>query len=394
MTTVNSLFSNVVISVLKLNFKKLQMKRIIFMITLFVSLFSVASVSAQNQEKAIKQSTITDNMFIKANVGGSWSLLNRDAKFWENVNPMATISVGRYLTPSTSIQVSFEGGANEGGQCFVDHTNLTIDGLLNFSNLFGGYNGTPRVVEVVGVLGMGWFHTYGIVDNNASAKAAAEINFNLGKTKTWQINLIPSFTYLPSHAIENSYAALSLGVTYKFKNSNGTHNFVLVDIRDQKEIDWMNDKINTLRQDKEHLISINDKNATTIKDQQSLIEQLTQSCKQARETKVPVELDNVVQFKIGQSKVEELQMANLSQIADVLNENSDLKLEIKGYADAETGTEEINQILSVKRAESVKSVLVNVFGVSPDRITTVGLGSTKQLFKQNDWNRVAIFVKK
>ena len=36
--------------------------------------------------------------------------------------------------------------------------------------------------------------------------------------------------------------------------------------------------------------------------------------------------------------VAEVQMANLAQIAKVLKENSDLKIEIKGFADAKTGT--------------------------------------------------------
>ena len=87
-------------------------------------------------------------------------------------------------------------------------------------------------------------------------------------------------------------------------------------------------------------------------------------------------------------------MANLSQIAKVLNENSDLNIEIKGYADKDTGTAELNQKLSEQRALNVKNVLVNTFNIDEKRISTVGVGATEQLFDENNWNRVAIFVSK
>lgn len=363
-------------------------KIILFLMTLMLT------INMNAQEKAVKTSKVTDNVFISINGGGSWSLMNRDSKFWDNVNPMATINVGRYLTPITGLQVSFEAGAGEGGQCFVDHTNLTLDGLLNMSNLFGGYNGTPRVFEVVGVLGAGWFHTYGNISNSASAKAAIELNFNLGKAKAWQLNIIPSYTYLAPKAIENSYAALSAGFTYKFKNSNGTHNFVLVDVRSQSEIDLLNEQINSLREKTELMAKQNAQNETVINSQLKTIEELTKCCQKARDTKQPVSLSNVVSFKLGESKVGELQMVNLFKIAKVLNENKDLNIEIKGYADKGTGTAELNQNLSELRAKKVKDVLVKTFKVDENRISTVGMGSSEQIFDENNWNRVAIFVSK
>lgn len=365
------------------------MKKIILLLMALV-----LTVSINAQEKAVKTSQVIDNVFVGINGGGSWSLMNRDSKFWNNVNPMATINVGRYITPITGLQVSFEAGAREGGRCFIDHTNLTLDGLLNMSNLFGGYKGSPRVFEVVGVLGGGWFHTYGNVSNSASVKGAVELNFNLGKEKAWQLNIIPSYTYLPAKAIENSYVALSAGFTYKFRNSNNTHNFVLVDVRNQNEIDLLNQQINVLREKAELLAKQNEENSSLIKEQMKTIEELTKCCQKARETKQVVSLTNMVSFEIGKAKVGELQMANLSQIAKVLNENSDLNIEIKGYADKDTGTAELNQKLSEQRALNVKNVLVNTFNIDEKRISTVGVGATEQLFDENNWNRVAIFVSK
>ena len=40
---------------------------------------------------------------------------------------------------------------------------------------------------------------------------------------------------------------LNVGLVYKFRNSNGSHNFVVAELRDQAEIDALNDQINDLR---------------------------------------------------------------------------------------------------------------------------------------------------
>ncbi len=40
---------------------------------------------------------------------------------------------------------------------------------------------------------------------------------------------------------------LNAGLIYKFKNSNGTHNFKIAELRDQAEIDALNAQINELR---------------------------------------------------------------------------------------------------------------------------------------------------
>lgn len=356
------------------------------------------TISINAQEKAVKTSKVTDNIFVSVNGGGSWSLMNRDSKFWNSVNPIGMVNVGRYITPVTGLQVSFEAGAREGGRCFFDHTNLTVDGLLNMSNLFSGYKGSPRTFEVVGVLGCGWFHTYGNVSNSASVKGAAEFIYNFDNNKAWQFKLIPSYTYLPAKAIENSYVSLMAGFTYKFKNSNKTHNFTLVDVRSQSEIDSLNYKINFLREKSNLLTEQKEQADSIIVKQEHLINELKNSCeelsKETVELRQKVELTNVVGFEIGKSEIDKLQMANLYQVANVLKANPDLNIEIKGYADKNTGTTKLNKKLSDERAKKVKDVLVNTFNIDEKRISTVGMGDDEQIFDENDWNRVAIFVSK
>ena len=68
-----------------------------------------------------------------------------------------------------------------------------------------------------------------------------------------------------------------------------------------------------------------------------------------------------------------------SIIADVarrLFNDESLTLTITGYCDY-TGTEGYNEGLSNRRAQTVKDVLVNKYGISANRINTVGKGRTK-----------------
>ena len=54
--------------------------------------------------------------------------------------------------------------------------------------------------------------------------------------------------------LNRSAFQLNLGINYKFGNSNGTHNFVIVTPRDQAEIDALNAQINELRNRKPEVV--------------------------------------------------------------------------------------------------------------------------------------------
>jgi outer membrane protein OmpA-like peptidoglycan-associated protein len=62
----------------------------------------------------------------------------------------------------------------------------------------------------------------------------------------------------------------------------------------------------------------------------------------------------------------------LQDVALVVNEYEKTVLLIKGHTD-DTGTEQYNQMLSERRANAVKNLMI-AYGVNSQRITTVGLG--------------------
>ena len=80
-------------------------------------------------------------------------------------------------------------------------------------------------------------------------------------------------------------------------------------------------------------------------------------------------------FKIGSAELPELLKKQLDVFADVLKgkKGSGRQVRVIGHADA-SGTPEANQALSLKRAEAVKSYLVDK-GADPAMLITVGAGS-------------------
>lgn len=69
--------------------------------------------------------------------------------------------------------------------------------------------------------------------------------------------------------------------------------------------------------------------------------------------------------------------SEISRVARVLNEYPQTSIVVAGHTDS-TGSEEHNQALSERRAQSVKNALLDQ-GVSPARVTTVGYGETQPI---------------
>ena len=71
-----------------------------------------------------------------------------------------------------------------------------------------------------------------------------------------------------------------------------------------------------------------------------------------------------------------------------LKNNPNANITINGYASPE-GTEEYNQALSQRRADAVKNILVNKYGIAATRINAIGHG-VGAIFSEPAWNRVGI----
>ncbi len=270
-----------------------------------VLMLAAASMAASVSAQTVAESKTFDNIYVGINGGVATKTTGH--KWLSDLDPNAGIRVGRYFTPVFGLAV--EGNAYFSNKPWgstgtvVRATNASLLGTVNLSNWFGGYKGEPRTFEVSALYGLGWMHVFTNDKavkaatenqrNRMTSKAALDFAFNFGSAKQFQFYVEPSinFAFLgqskskelvatgnplapvavadhqeygykaasqagqPAYNINNSFVQLNAGFIYKFKNSNGTHNFTIVTPRDQAEIDALNAQINELRNRKPQVIT-------------------------------------------------------------------------------------------------------------------------------------------
>jgi len=323
-------------------------KKFLMMMALMLSL--VLSVNAQT---AIETPKILDNVYVGVEAGATTPL--NFVQPFKNINPVAGVVLGKDLTPVFGVQA-------EGMTWFQDHNfanshtafkaiNVGLNGTVNLSNLFLGYNGAPRKFEVTTVTGIGWLSILGddnlnglsgIEDNDElTAKTGLNFAFNLGSKH--QVYLQPAvmwnltgYTNRDDVQFNKNHAqfAVMLGYAYKFKTSNGTHNFKIYDVG------AMNNEINYLR-------------AELAKKPNVVVKEII------REKFVPAENTVWVPFAFDKAELTNNAKAILNNLKNVKTVNVD------GYASWEDGSNaEHNTALSIVRAHTVteylKSIGVNV----------------------------------
>lgn len=363
------------------------------------------------QEMALQQSEFFDNWSITLKGGGATPLANH--AFGGDMRGVAGLEIRKQISPVFGMGVEGEWSVNTSSwfgysnKNAFDHQLVGLFGVVNFNNLFAGYNGTPRVFEIEAQAGAGWLHGYnnsklvGGDYNDWYTKAGLNLNFNLGESKAWTISLKPSVVWnmaVPSsHLTYSSYnvnhASLELlaGVTYHFKNSNGLHHFGLVKAYNQSEVDALNAKVNNLRSE---LMLAGAALEDVVAKNKQLENDLTECRNRKPDVVSVVKVDNqlstvrYVNFAIGKSTISADQMPNVAAVASYLKNHPNSKVVIKGYA-SKDGPEDVNIRLANQRAESVKNTLIKKYGIASDRIEASGQG-IGEMFDEESWNRVAI----
>lgn len=343
-----------------------------------VLLFAAAVMAVSASAQTVEESKIFDNIYVGVNGGVATKMTQNN--WLGNLNANAGLRLGRWFTPVFGLAVESNAYFNDraghqhaGAHTTVKFINTSLLGTVNLSNLFGGYKGQPRPFEVTAVYGLGWAHGFSHTDAGTTghrfdaltSKAGIDFAYNFGSDKQWQIYVEPSviwdlddnqgFQHAAAYNLNASAFQLNAGIVYKFKNSNGTHNFKIAQLRDQAEIDALNDQINSLK-------------AELAKKPKEVVKEVVKEVAAPAPKEVKVENLVFVTFAQGKSALTKDAKAAL----DGVKEGS--HVQIVGTASPE-GSKELNDRLSQARADEVAKYLQDR-GVVVDEATGKGVQGT------------------
>ena len=135
-------------------------------------------------------------------------------------------------------------------------------------------------------------------------------------------------------------------------------------------------------------------NVSALQQENARLKNLLQEC-QNRPVQQPTVVDNskktlesTVNFAVNSTVIEPSQQPNVERIATYLKNHVESTIVINGYA-SQDGPEDFNIRLANDRAQAVKDMLVNKYGIPASRIVAGGQG-IGNMFSENDWNRVSI----
>lgn len=350
-----------------------------FLLAMICALALTFGASAQ----AIKQDRFFDETYIGVTVG-----YDSNVHPWDETGMVSGLRVGKFFTPQVGFE--FEGQAN-----FQDFYKRILtsrvggNALVNL-NYLGGYTG-QNVVEFVPFVGVGWQRDYTYYTNAMYTKMGLYVNFNLNKAL--YLSVVPSIGYVLSpemqYNVNKADLGLAVGLTYRFKNSHGTHNFALCDkVYSEEDFDLINSEVNRLRQINDGLLADNVQ-LTQALAAALAVQPTTQTVTETVTVTEPVFA--TIGFTNNSANINPIYNLNVETIAKYLKD-TDKNVEIVGYA-SENGDPNYNIQLSLRRATTVMNALTKA-GVPAERLTAVGKGATTEFGEAYDLNRTVQIVVK
>lgn len=129
----------------------------------------------------------------------------------------------------------------------------------------------------------------------------------------------------------------------------------------------------------------NAKNILNTQNQQEQIHQISRvvrDCPPVAQPKpeIKVELDKPINLKVlfefDKAVVQPVFNQQIEAVANFMNKYPETTTIIEGHTDSK-GSDNYNMGLSQRRAEAVKQELVTIYGIAPNRLSTVGYGETR-----------------
>ena len=365
--------------------------------TILLSVFALGALTI-NAQTVVVDGGFWDNWSMGIQGGATMKMSGEG--FFKSARPAFGLTLGKQWTPILGMDIQGMGYVNTtNSSTMIDASDVSLIGRMNLMNLFAGYYGMPRPFEIETVTGLGWLHHYmnGSGDtDDLSARVGLNFNFNLGEDAAWTLGLKPAVVFNLTGEYPNKKMAFNrdhanmeilLGLTYHFADGEGNRHFAMVNAIEPIALAAMNEEINGLRE----VVVAKDVELVGLADELLVVQnQLNEARnKEVEATGQTIKiLESVVAFPFNQSDVQTSQMPSLEHVANYLKNNPDASITVNGYASPE-GTEEYNLQLSQRRADAVKTVLVDKYGIAASRINAIGHG-VGDIFSEPAWNRVGI----
>jgi len=123
---------------------------------------------------------------------------------------------------------------------------------------------------------------------------------------------------------------------------------------------------------------LNSKDKCPNTPQGALVDQY--GCQIILKEKVSIRLN--VEFDTNKDNVKEQYFEEIKKVADFMRKYPSTNTSIEGHAD-HRGSDEFNQDLSQRRADSVRMTLIDQFAVDANRLTSVGYGESRPIADNN-----------
>lgn len=371
------------------------------MATAMLGLGTTAWAQATFTDKDGYEYTFRKHAYLDVQGGAQYTL--GEAKFGDLISPNVQLGIGYQFNPVFGMRLQANGWQSKGGWTAYrekagdapfsatykfNYVAPGLDFMFNLSNLFCGWN-PNRVFNVSAFLGGG----ANIAWKNDEANDIAKTIQSLDKY---------NLEYLWDGTKVRAFGRAGIDLEFKVSKAvsimlEGNANITSDKYNSKKagNPDWYFNALAGLRINlgKSHIKIDPVKEDTPPVPVQEYVKPQPKPQPKV-ENKKAEEIRRDVFFVINSNKIAASEESKIQEIADFLKANTDAKVVVTGYADADTGNDRINDAISAKRAAAVVKTLKEKYGIAEDRITEDSKGAHIQPFAENDKNRVSIMVAK
>lgn len=374
--------------------------------TIILTAIAAGTFAAAMAQPAETDDRIYPFVGIQGGVQGTFTNYN----FGKLLTPVAGLQIGQYYTPVVGSRLAFNGwrgktASRETDKTYgYDYVNTDLDLLINLSNaIFPRRSHKFNVVLVAGA-GLYWAKYGHESDELRRAGSEGSFSFRGGLQLGYDVsrNLCLSLEVLANGLDDNFnlkkngkidwQGTAMVGLTYKFrkkKNKSDASSTMMTQDYDGGRGG------NLATADKPDAEAEARRKAAAEAARREAEAKARREAEMAAARKAePKETRSDIFFTIGKADLSTADETRLGELAAWLKQHPEAKVTVTGYADAGTGTPEINRTVSKRRADKVADTLRRKFGVPASRIVVEAKGDTVQPFAENDKNRVVISIAK